>query len=309
MIKIKYVNCVLMTILLYSCDFVRTEHYDSGEVESVSFFKFMSKTPYQKEEYSKKGMLLQKLHLDPNGFTISSTEYKANGDSCVSYYSREGKDSYNIVYTSEGEVIHNPIKNNKLMGVSRYYKDSELMKRAFYLNDSIVAMESYESIKKGKIILVNEIRGNNVYEKEIINKDFNYLVSQYIKDREHHLFQYGVYFLHENNTIDTTYGDFVTLDVPDTIKVGDIVEGRVLWNHGKKKDLQFELYLNAINKNPLDSLPILTLKESKRCVKFSLKSEVTELGYHYLTGNVILRKKDSTIYQQYFIYDDFHVIP
>ena len=309
MIKIKYFIYATITILLYSCDSVKTKHYDSGEVESISFFRFMAKTPYQKEEYSKKGMLLRKLYLDPSGIAISSTEYKVNGDSCVSYYSRGGKDSYNIVYTSEGEVIHNPIKNNKLMGVSRYYKDSELKRRVFYLSDSIVAMESYENIKIGKSILVNEIRGNNVYEKEIINKDFNYFVSQHIKNREHRLFQYGVYFLHENNTIDTTYGDFVILDVPDTIKVGERVKGRVLWNHWKKKDLHFELNLNEINKNPLDSLPILSLKESKGCVRFSLKPEVTELGYHYLTGNVVLRKKDSSVYQRYFIYDDFHVIP
>jgi len=232
----------------------------------------------------------------------------SSGDSIVSSYSNNRRYSHSIIYTQRGDVYYYPYENKKITGVVRQYKKGQLFKRALYIQDTVIAVDFYDKVKKGKVIAINDIHKNKTYKRKFVNNDFDTYVSQYLRNSDHQLLPYGTYFIYEKSSlIDTVFSDFVLMDLPDTLRKDEIVEGKVMWENWKKKDLYLEYYMNELDAYPQNSLQGKTIQSTTNNIDFEFKCK--ESGYHFLSGHAILRNRDSSIYQDFIIYDDFYVLP
>lgn len=299
---------ICISVVLCSCESKNTIYYESGELKEISFLHFNTKQPYKKTVFSKEGKLINRTFFDKEGYLLSELELSENGDSTVSLYSNNERYSYSIFYTQCGDIYFFPYENGKKTGVVRYYKKGKLLKRLLYVQDSVIAVDFYNKLEKGKSIVINDIHKNKTYEREFVNNDFDTYVSQCLRNSDHQLLPCGTYFMYEKSTlIDTVFSDFVLMDLPDTLKRDEIVEGKVVWNSWNKNNLYLEYYMNDVDGYPQNSLQGKTIESTKSNINFEFKCK--QPGYHFLSGHAILRNRDSSIYQNFIIYDDFYVLP
>ncbi|MFB6341891.1 hypothetical protein ACE1ET_09215 [Saccharicrinis sp. FJH62] len=302
---------IFFIVINFGCTHKSIEFNSKSRTTTYSYKKLFDKSPYLIQEIDSVGEIVSQVNYVDDELYSSFVLDSITGDSIYNTYYKNGEFCYTEVYNQSDTTIFFPYKNKKLYGIAKYYLKGELVQRILFYNDRELAYDLNIPIDKDDVLFfvlkdISNTKKDSVIE--IVNESLKTYVYQYSSSNtKHEIYSIGAYFIDNHNNIVDSISDYINLVTPDSLSLNSALTVKIM---GRK---MFKNSIINVHFSEIDSFCIDSLGKYKINSKLNVLDSVLiplkniDVGHHFLIGVVEILNTDSTLLQNFYVYNDFYV--